>query len=270
VLGGLFSLEGPPKVLVSDNAEVFQGEQFRAMLRTWKVEQKFIPTYSPWYGGFYESSHKCLVKTLAGLLLETGASDWTRALSLATYLYNCRPYDHSVDSGLNPHEVFRGRRTDSIWKNGALDIEECLRLTDDLEGTTTAALETRRKILEWYEEVWKDMRKSSAKEVARRQKGTDRFRVGSRVYVYIPRLKRRKTDPKWDGPYVIEEKVSAVKWRVNGYVEHAFNLKLAHDQPDVGNADVPIPETRSVIPGRRARLGALLAYQPRGDVLDWI
>jgi hypothetical protein len=86
------------------------------------------------------------------------------------------------------------------------------------------------------------MRKSSAKEVARRQKATDRFRVRSRVYVHIPRLKRRKTDPKWDGPYVIEEKVPAVKWRVNGKVEHAINLKLAHDQPDVGNADVPIPE----------------------------
>ena len=72
------------------------------------------------------------------------------------------------------------------------------------------------------------------------------------------------------GPFVIEEKVSAVKWRVNGKVEHAFNLKLAHDQPDVGNADVPIRETRRVIPGRRARVGALLAFQPRGDVLDLI
>ena len=60
-------------MLVSDNAEVFQGEQFRAMLRTWKVKHKVRPTYSPWYGGFYESIHKLPVITLVGLLLEEGA-----------------------------------------------------------------------------------------------------------------------------------------------------------------------------------------------------
>jgi hypothetical protein len=137
-------------------------------------------------------------------------------------------------------------------------------------GTTATALETRRKILEWYEEVWKNMRKSSGRGVAQRHKGTDAFRVRLRVYVYIPRLKRRITDPKWGGSFVIEEKVSAVEWRVNGKVLHAFNLKLAHDQADVGNADVRIRETRRVIPGRRARVGVLLACQPRGDVLGWM
>ena len=131
----VFALEGSPRVMVTDNAEVFRSEELQNFLKMWRVVHRLTPRYSPWYGGFSESTHKCLVKTLAGLLLDTGSDDWKRTLSVATYMYNCRPYDHSVDSGLNPQEVFRGRKIDSIWKNGALYIHECLRLTDDVEGT---------------------------------------------------------------------------------------------------------------------------------------
>ena len=267
---GVFALEGSPRVMVTDNAEVFRSEQFQNFLKTWRVVHRLTPRYSPWYGGFYESTHKCLVKTLAGLLLETGTDDWKRTLALATYMYNCRPYDHSVDSGLNPHEVFRGRKIDSIWRNGALDIDECLRLTDDVEGTTALAIEDRRRILGWYEEVWKEMRKASAKEVLRRQKAPVGLRVGSSVYVYVPRLRRRKTDPKWEGPFTVEERVSAVKWKINGKVEHAYNLKLAQNEADLVSASDTRNGGAVSLPGRRVRLAALLAYWPRGELLEFI
>jgi hypothetical protein len=280
-LRGVFAVEGPPLIVCSDNAEVFTCRETQMLLRSWGVDHRLIPRYAPWYGGFYEVVHKTLAKTIAAVMLETAVSDWRRTLQVATFLYNSRPY--KCDSGLCPHEVFRGRRSIAVWTDDGLDVEDALRLTDDIEGTTQIALDERKRLLEWHEEVWIEMRAASAREIQRRMKGTDRVRVGAEVYVYVPRIRRNKTEPAWVGPYKVEEKLSSVTWVVNGKVEHSFNLKVAagRDQEYVTPAaevarkrgrdeeEADVPRGSGTRGSKLTRLACLLAYQPRGDLL-WI
>jgi hypothetical protein len=90
-----FLLEGTPRLLVTDNASPFVSEEFSKFFKQIQPHQKFIPRYAPWYGGFYEISHKCLKQTMAAMLLEKSVKDWKMVLGVATYLYNCREYEEN-------------------------------------------------------------------------------------------------------------------------------------------------------------------------------
>ena len=126
------------------------------------------------------------------------------------------------------------------------------------------------------------MRRSSAKEIARRQRGNDSYQAGDSVFVYVPKLMRSKTQAKWAGPYLVEEKLTPTTWKVNGKAEHGFNLKRAA----VREAGFPEPmesnergvdggqmkrgrEEDGISGSKHPRLNALLACMPRGDLL-WL
>lgn len=282
-LKGCFWLEGVPRLVVTDNGSVFASEEFQRFLQSVCVSHRFIPRYSPWYGGFYEISHKCLTRTIVALLMQTQARDWKQVLRHATYLYNCRPFEFAVECALSPHEVFRGRKSDCVWTRGELDVEDSLRISDEGLPGAEAAMDQRKAMLQEYEEVWKRMRHAVAKEIVRRQKGQDDFKEGDSVLVYVPRLMRSKSEPKWSGPFLVDEKLTATTWRVNGRVEHGFNLKRAFGAERVpagpqfesgmeSSGDTPSDDRRRKnrepdVIAKRQRLRALLAYMPRGDML---
>lgn len=273
-LDQLFTAEGPPEVLVSDNAEIFESGLFEALLRAWGVRHRPIPRYAPWYGGFYEITHRTLVKTLTAVIMEREMSDWKKSLSLATFLYNCRPYEHAGDSGLSPQEVFRGRQTRKLWMEATVEYEDSVLQDAEAMDEIRATIAERRRLVEYFEGIWMDMRNSAVTEIARRQKKADPFKVGEDVYVYVPRLRRKKTDPKWAGPYPLEKKESHSIWHVNGKREHVFNLKRAM------STGLPEPDRKRELEeemvqasrgsAKRKRLALLSVSQAtRGDLL-WI
>jgi hypothetical protein len=141
-------------------------------------------------------------------------------------------------------------------------------------------------ILQEYEEVWKQMREASAREIARRQKGIAGFGVGDHVFVYVPKLLRGKLDVKWSGPFPVQEKVTETTWKVNGKVEHQFNLKRAsvdevrEPAPIEERTNGDVDQHAARIPkrgrgddisaqGKKQRLRCLLACAPRGELL-WL
>ena len=124
-----------------------------------QAHQKFIPRYAPWYGGFYEISHKCLKQTMAAMLLEKSVKDWKMVLGVATYLHNCREYEENEGgTALSPQEVFRGRRAVNVWLHVDDDIEDSLRVSDRTPEDLQESLIRRRELVEQFQETWLQMR----------------------------------------------------------------------------------------------------------------
>ena len=278
-----FLLEGTPRLLVTDNGSPFTSEEFGKFLMEMQVHHKFIPRYAPWYGGFYEITHKCLKQTMAALLIERSARDWKMVLGLATHLYNCRGYDESEGETLSPQEVFRGRRATNVWSYAGEDVEDSLRVSDSTPEDLQESLSRRRELVEQFQETWKQMRYRTAREIERRRKGTVDYKVGDMVYVYVPKLQRGKLDVKWSGPHAVEERLTNTTWKVDGKPEHGFNLKMAHSS-GTGREEVEVtPATRKKVirkrndediypeqvDSKKRRLRAMLALLPRGELL-WI
>jgi len=270
-LEGCFALEGCPRIIVTDNGAVFTSEWFRAFLMRAGIRHHLIPRHAPWYGGFYEVSHKCLTRTIVALMLQRGSQDWKKVLSLATFLYNARPYEHCIGSGvtLSPHEVFRGRPAEGVWRQGELDVEDSLRISDADRDVLSLAIQSRRELLTQYEEIWKQMRHASAREIARRQRGTETYRAGDSVMIYVPRIMRSKSEPKWAGPFVVEAQVTPTTWVVNGKAEHGYNLKRFHGQPPQEQRSKRRNNEESLASRKRARLATLRIWSPRGELL-WL
>jgi hypothetical protein len=146
------------------------------------------------------------------------------------------------------------------------------------------AMQRRMEYLEEYEEVWKQMREASAREIGRRQRGKDQLEIGDSVFVFVPKLLRTKVDVRWAGPFTLQAKLTATTWQVNGKVEHAFNLKRAVTDDGVASAqdakEVPLTEAKAAqkrargedVSGqvKKQRLRVVLAAiggLPRGDLL---
>ena len=273
-LDHLFTIEGPPRVLMSDNAEIFKSNLFASLMTAWGIEHRFVPRYAPWYGGFYEITHRTLVKVLAAVMMESKVSNWRDAIKLATYLYNCRPYESSSPDALSPQEVFRGRRS-VMWKAADIDYEEALHVDNADEQEIKAIQEARAKIYEEFETVWMEMRNKSAREIARKERRIIQYKVGDLVMVFVPRFLRKKVDPKWQGPHRIERKVSDCLWVVNGKEEHVYNLKLVNQQEGESRQDKKRAAGRhpdnAESRNKKARLRCLLLLMgaTRGELL-WI
>ena len=223
----LFCLEGAPGIIVSDNALVFNSEEFREFTSNWQVGHKFIPRYSPWYGGFYEVSHKSLIRTLI-TLMETTKAKWRNVLATATLYHNCRIYEFT-NNALSPQEVFRGRKLMSVWTTPPMPVEDPIPRDPVVMDNLPRIIAERDLLASTYESVWQQMRKASMKEIARRNKRKVVFKEGDRVFVWVHRLARRKLESKWRGPFVIDEAITPVLFMVRGRVEHCYNLKKAYD-----------------------------------------
>ena len=185
----LFCVEGAPSMIVSDNAQNFTSEELAAFLKKWNVVLRFIPRYSPWYGGGYEAGHRTLMKTLAAVV--SGCStDWKKQLAEATFYYNCRPYELAEDTALSPQEVFRGRRMINPWRSATMETDDPWPSSEIVAANIPELLAERDRIAMDFEETWKRMRTASMEEIRRRSKRVESFEVGEAVYVWIPPLLR--------------------------------------------------------------------------------
>jgi hypothetical protein len=261
----LFCVEGAPSMIVSDNAQNFTSEELAAFLKKWNVVLRFIPRYSPWYGGGYEAGHRTLMKTLAAVV--SGCStDWKKQLAEATFYYNCRPYELAEDTALSPQEVFRGRRMINPWRSATMETDDPWPSSEIVAANIPELLAERDRIAMDFEETWKRMRTASMEEIRRRSKRVESFEVGEAVYVWIPPLLREgKLGVRWEGPYRISEVRSPVTYMVGNKLEHVKNLKravgtelLARDPPSIedisGDTGLSGGQTPACFPGPQIRM----------------
>jgi hypothetical protein len=225
----IFLQEGPCRVLVTDNGKALIGAEVAGLLRDYMVEHKRIPRYSGFSGGWYERQHATLVRILASISI--ASNTWARYLKLALLYANLRPYEGSVEivgRVMSPFEVFRGRMRPRILEsNIAVDNPVP---SDEQVGNGLSTIQREMAVVrENFEGIWKANRQVSFNCMAEKQQREARVEVGDMVYVWIPKLLQDKIGARWEGPYLIEDRVTkeGTIWKVNGKQEHAYNLKKA-------------------------------------------
>ena len=223
----IFAVEGAPAVVVSDNGTYFHSNEFQSLLRKWSVVGRFTPRYSPFYGGFYEISHRSLILVLTSIVQET-KENWRRKSPEALMYYNMRCYENTEGIMLSPHEVFRGRKLVNPWNTATMNTDEQWPSDQVVRDATVAVMREREEIGEMYEDIWKRMREASMREMNRRIKKKDGFEEGDFVYVWVPKeLRANKISLRWDGPFRVEKVLGPTRYLVGQKEEHSYNLKKA-------------------------------------------
>jgi hypothetical protein len=101
----LFSKEGDPKYLQSDNGKEFVSKCIKALTKLLKAEHKRSRPKHPQTNGTVESVNKNLKAMLREHMANTGCKSWVTALTSTVRQYNDTP--HSALPGLTPFQRHR-------------------------------------------------------------------------------------------------------------------------------------------------------------------
>jgi hypothetical protein len=92
-----FSLLGYPKIIYSDNANVFRGRRLTKWAATNGVLWRFTPRHAPWYAGWLERQHRTL-HTVLKIFLNKFKGSWNDYVHIAQYALNHQAYEGSTIS----------------------------------------------------------------------------------------------------------------------------------------------------------------------------
>jgi hypothetical protein len=241
VLNKVFLEEGPPKVIVCDNGSAFISSEFNRFADQWNCQISYIPRYAAHYAGFYEKSHHILMQTIIALMIESG-DKWKNVLPKAVHHVNRRSFLESDEKSLSPFEVFKARKFDSLAI--PVPIEDPRPTEEQVMDNLEQIENEQQEIGKRFEEVWKDMRGRSIGTLRKRMNGPEfKLEVGDPVMVVVPLRHKDKAQPRWEGPYLVEEVITPVKVKVNGRVESIQNLKKYKSRKEA--KDHPMIEMRN-------------------------
>jgi hypothetical protein len=94
-----------------------------------KIIRDLGPRYAPCYGGFYDSKHKVLVRTIAVITKEYQKKDKRKVLDTAIWLYDSGPCEHTIEGGvLSPQEELRARKFGSVWTAQGTGVHDAMKM----------------------------------------------------------------------------------------------------------------------------------------------
>ena len=183
---------------------------------------------------------------LSALVMESKSSSWRARLPEAVLYYNLRPFE----GGLSPFEVFKGRKVNNPWNCSSAESDE-LWPSDEVAKSAVQRIEQERKeIYSRFENIWKEMRAASMREVRRKGGRLERFSEGQYVYIWIPRETREsKLGPRWEGPFRVDRVLGEARYQVGDRVEHSNNMKRVYWDDNPGRRAVALEKEEA--PGER-------------------
>lgn len=121
-LQNIFNRRAVPDLIVSDNAKTFikiaddirgLATQYPVLNQSTKLKWKFIPTYSPWVGGFYERLIGCVKRAFEKILLSqvVPRNEFITLVTQAEAIVNSRPLCEAPDgfnSAITPAHFLTG------------------------------------------------------------------------------------------------------------------------------------------------------------------
>ena len=219
----IFSRVGVPLRLLSDQGSQFVGKVVSSLCKSLNIETIQSAPYHPEGNGVVERMHSTL-----GAMLNKAANqglDWVGQVPFALFALRSAP---NRDTGFSPFEMVYGRHVRT-----PLDILHQGWAQKEFEELDTD---------EWAQwlvdrlECWHDIARergecaSGKRKIEYDKKALDRVLVeGDMVLCRIPGA-AAKLEESWHGPYVVEEKLNRVNYRIDvgkGYqkVLHINNLK---------------------------------------------
>jgi transposase InsO family protein len=206
----IFPRFGTPRILISDGATHFTGNNFKKCLSKLGIEHRLSTTYHPQTNRQAETSNRQL-KSILNKTIEKGGKDWSNKLDGALWAYQTV---FETPIGMTPYQFVYGKACHlpvelehkAYWaiKEMSLDLDAAVvkrRIQiSELEYMRLKAYENasiyKERIKRWYD---KRLKKKEFKE-------------GDKVLLYNSRFKtfgKGKLQSKWDGPYVVHSVLSS-------------------------------------------------------------
>ena len=210
----IFSRNGFPGVLVSDNGPQFISKTFKSFCEKNGINHVRTAIYSPESNGIVERFHGSLKSMLAKC--REGGGSWPELLPMVLFFLRMTP---SVSSSFSPFLMFHGwepntpaRLLYNAWVSkevGNLEVEQWVR--ENTEKVQALRDEASAK----YREVSADRKDKWDKNTSTRE-----FKLGQLVWYRSPGL-NEALQPSWEGPYEIKKLLGPLTYQieVNGRVK---------------------------------------------------
>lgn len=202
----IFLRHGIPRTLLSDNASYFSSESFKNYLAKLNIKIKKSSPYNPQGNGVVERMIRTLKNTLRKLLNE--GKVFEEAVYSATAAYNS---SLNATTGFSPYMILHGREKRLPLDNITNFIEESK--PEEYIQILNQELPRIYDVVKMNIKL-KEEKQDETLEFSRKL-GNTSFEVGEKVLVYNE--KRTTLEPRYQGPFLIKEKISQNSYIVEGF-----------------------------------------------------
>ena len=188
---------GIPRKLLSDRDPAYESVLFQELMRILEIKKIRTSGYRPQSNGLTEQSNATIKRYLTAFLDERDEkTDWDLLLRQLAYAYNSSVH---TSTKYTPAELMFGR---------AFRIPTDILYGDCDRSHIQSVEEFQRNMISMYRCAKRVMgdRQVEMKKYYDKKRTADPLQVGDMVYVYNPRMKNVKLQPKWDGPFEIINK----------------------------------------------------------------
>ncbi len=254
----VISRTGIPLKVLSDRGSVFLGRVIGRVCEMLGIDQVVTSPYRPQSNGVVERMHGTLKPMLAKAIERD--LDWSEFLPLALFAIRQVP---NRDVGFSPHQLVYGRNV-----LGPLDLLYSGWVDEKFERVDVEewVLKLQDKLLLLHDLAVAHETDSASKRCLsfNRNKSDRCLEVGSKVLVRIPGL-HASLQASWEGPYVVQDRVSRVTYRISkgeGHpvkLVHLNNTKVYKDRCAWVNAVSVVAEEQGIsddLDGSKAVLGS--------------
>ena len=226
----IFARTGIPLQLLTDQGSQFLGKLVSHLCKDLSIEQVKTAPYHPETNGVVERMHGTL-KPMLTKASQLGL-DWVGQLPFALFALRSAP---NRDSSFSPYQLIYGHRVRTpldILHQGWADLSFEELNTEEWSDWLVDRLEV------WHSIQRERMKEASGKRKSQFDKGTveRQLEKGDKVLCRIPGI-IGKLKEAWHGPYVVEEKMGRVSYRVKvgrgkAKTLHINNLKRYYEREE--------------------------------------
>lgn len=199
---------GCPKILVTDNAKYFSGNEFTEFCKVQGIEKIHISKYAAWVNGRVEKPNQSIANILATIC--NSNDEWDDLLPHTMLAINS-----AINESTHASPFFIEHLRDMRLPYTLGDNEQ-FQSHSEYTGKLIQSME------DIFSKVLENLKTQESKNISRSQVGkkAEKFNypIGSLCFVKTPNLRKsnlsNKLQPKFDGPYRVIERFSEVNYKV--------------------------------------------------------
>ena len=231
----IYPLHGLPLQIISDRGTQYAAQLFQEWCKLLGIESTMTTAYHPQADGQTERVNQILEQYIR-CYVDYNLDDWSRLLSTAEFAYNNQAHEGTKES---PFFLEYGRHPRAgpllTKETRHVDLNDIMRRRQEAQEQATAALKLAAERMKWYYD-----------------KGVQNvpFKVGDKVLLNLKdyQTTERAFHPRYEGPFEILEKLSAVTFRLKlpeslraiHPVFHASKL-VTYNEPTIKGQRTPAP-----------------------------
>lgn len=254
---------GVPERIHTDQGKQFDGELMHTLCNDFNIRKSRTTPYHPQADGLIERFNRTLKEQLSRYIAMNG-KEWDDYLCHLQFAYNTSRHS---STGFSPFYLLHGREARvpaSTW------LQMGSQVSHDSKGRPEDyAVAVHKRLGTAFQEVYKTT--SKAREVQKanydRKSRFSIYDPGDLVWVDLPRNRRMKLAPKWEGPFLVlrslqgEDKETPVVYQVRDLEDPLKPIRTVHYNR--------LKPYRSQIPGRRVEeLNVASKIQPPVSALS--